>query len=131
MLKDTIKYYSIPSVPRGLEGVKTRPQNAPPPDPSGGSPSAPEETSEVGEVDVKRVREIKPALANYSKREVVKLLEDTIKAVGDVVANGYRREGARERSFMYSLGVYIVPLDTMEEEHKYFCLATAGCRQKM
>ena len=31
---------------------------------------------------------------------------------------------------MYSLGVYTVLLDTKDEAHKYFCLATAGCRQK-
>ena len=52
------------------------------------------------------------------------------KAVHDVVvAAGYRTEAARELSLMYSLGVYTVPLDTKDEKHKYFCIATAGCRQ--
>ena len=60
------------------------------------------------------------------------MLEGTIKAVHDfVVVNGYRREGARERSFMYSLGVSTVPLDPKDEKRKYFCLSPAGCCQSM
>ena len=35
----------------------------------------------------------------------------TVKAVDDCeVPRGYKREGTRERSFMYSLGVYVVPV---------------------
>lgn len=53
-----------------------------------------------------------------------------IKAVDDfVVAKRYRRESARERSLVYSPGVYTVPLNAKDDKHKYFCLTTAGCRQ--
>ena len=42
--------------------------------------------------------------------------EDTIKAADSfVVPNVYRREGAREWSPRYSLGVYVVPLDKDDE----------------
>ena len=106
------------------------PQNTSPPDPSGGSSSVPEQTSQVEVIDGKCVLEIKPALVYDSKGEVVGLPDDTIKAVHDfVVAKDYRREGAHERAFMYSLGVSTVPLVTKDEKHKYFCLATAVCRQ--
>ena len=77
--------------------------------------------------------EIKTTLvydAHDAKGEVVELPEDTIKAVDDfVLASGCRSEGARERSFMYSEGVCTIPLDMKDEKHKYFCVATAGCRQ--
>ena len=74
------------------------PQNASPPDPRGGSSSAPEEISEVEVIDGKCVLEIKPALVYDSIGKEVKLPEYFIKPVhGFVVANGYRREGARER----------------------------------
>lgn len=56
---------------------------------------------------------------------------ETLQAVDDfVVPNGYRREGARESSFMYSLGVYVEPIDSKSKACKYFCLASAPCRSK-
>ena len=74
------------------------PQNTSPPDPSGGSSSVPEQTSQVEVIDGKCVLEIKPALVYDSIGKEVKLPEYFIKPVhGFVVANGYRREGARER----------------------------------
>ena len=46
--------------------------------------------------------EIQRALVHDSKGEIVEFSADTIKAVDEfVVANDYRRECARERSFMY------------------------------
>ena len=45
-------------------------------------------------------------------QQVYDVPAETAKAVDDfVVPRGYRREGAREASFMYSLGVYCVPAD--------------------
>lgn len=55
---------------------------------------------------------------------------DAIKAVDSfVVPNGCRGEGARERSFVYSRGVYVVPLDKDDERHKYFCFADGTYRE--
>ena len=46
--------------------------------------------------------EIQRALVHDSKGEIVEFSADTINAVDEfVVANDYRRECARERSFMY------------------------------
>ena len=36
------------------------------------------------------------------------------------VPDGFRREGSHERSFMYSLGVFIAPLKDEDDKHKYF-----------
>ena len=48
------------------------------------------------------------------------------------VSDGYRREGPRQRPFMYSLEVYAVPLNEEDEKHKYFCLEDPACHdQKM
>ena len=43
--------------------------------------------------------------------------------------DGYRREGCRERSFMSSLGVYVVPLEEEDHKHKCLCLADPSCRK--
>ena len=70
-----------------------------------------------------------PALG-YDSKGIVDLPAETIKAVDNlVVPNGYRREGAREWSVMYSLRVYTIPTDTSDERHKYFCLPSANCRR--
>lgn len=85
-------------------------QNRSPRDPSGGGSSAPDQTSDVEVADGKNAPVIKPALVYDSKGKVVDLSPETIKAVDDfVVPHGYRREGAREWSFMYSLGIHTVP----------------------
>lgn len=106
----------------------------PPPDRGGGSsstPSGPEGELEVIEVnDDKAVLVISPALAYDMQGEVYSLPADTVKAVDDfTVPKGYRREGSRDRSYMYSLGVYVTPLDEEDEKHKYFCLASPTCRK--
>ena len=46
-----------------------------------------------------------------------------------VVSNSYRGEGARDRSFAYSLEVYVVP-DKDDEQPKYFCSANGTCLGK-
>ena len=48
---------------------------------------------------------------------------DIFQAVDDFkVPDGYRREGCRERSLMYSLRVYFVPLAKEDHKPKYFCM---------
>ena len=65
----------------------------------------------------------------YMKREVHELPVDIVQAVDHfTVPAGYRREGSRERSFMQSLGVYVVQLGEEDDKHKYFCLADPTCR---
>ena len=60
---------------------------------------------------------------------VYQVPDATTKAVDDFEApSGYRRDGARESSFMYSLGFFLRPLDTKDPECKYFYLADAKCR---
>ena len=57
------------------------------------------------------------------------MLADIVQAVDHfTVPDGYRR-GSRERSFRYSLGVYVVPLEEEDDKHKYFCLADPTCRK--
>ena len=66
----------------------------------------------------KSVPVIKPPIGYDSNRRVADLPKDPIKAVDSfLVPNGYAREGARERSFTYSLGVYVVPHDSNDERH--------------
>ena len=43
-------------------------------------------------------------------------------------ADGYRREDSPERSFMYSLRIYVVPLKEEDGNHKYVCLVDPTCR---
>ena len=66
----------------------------------------------------------------YVKGEVYVLPADIVQAVDDFkVPDGYRREGSRERSFMYPLGLYVVPLAEEDHKHKYFCMADPACRK--
>ena len=77
----------------------------------------------------KAVLVITPALVYVMKGEAYVLPADVAQAVDDFkVPDGYSREGCGERSFMYSLGVYVVP--SAEEDHKpkYFCMADPSCR---
>ena len=56
--------------------------------------------------------------------EVYVLPADIVQAGDDFkVPDGYRKEGSGERSFMYSLGVYVVPL--AEKDH----MADPACRK--
>ena len=55
------------------------------------------------------------------KGEVYALPADIVQAVDHyTVPDGYRREVSRERSFMYLLGVSVVPLQEEDDRHKYF-----------
>lgn len=69
-----------------------------------------------------------PALVYNKQGQVVELEADVVKAVGGFKApDGYVRKGARDGSFMYSLGVYAEALEG--DNHKYFCLASGTCRR--
>ena len=71
-----------------------------------------------------------PALVYDKKVEVYALPADIVQTVDHfTVPDGYRREGSRERSFMQSLGVYVVQLGEEDDKHKYFCLADPTCRK--
>lgn len=71
---------------------------------------------------------IEPALVYNKEGGVVELEADIIKAVDSFrVPDGFVRKGARDGSFMYSLGVYAEALEG--ESHKYFCLASGACRR--
>lgn len=96
--------------------------------------SAPSQNSGVQVVDAddRRVGVIPPAaVCNSQTGREIDVSPETVKAVDNfVVPSGYRREGSREKSFMYSLGVYVKPVDADDPKHKYFCLASASCRDK-
>ncbi|CAB1105955.1 unnamed protein product [Ectocarpus sp. CCAP 1310/34] len=52
-----------------------------------------------------------------------------VKAVDDFkVPEGYVRKGSREKSYMYSLGVYIEALKG--DKHQFYCLVDGTCRRK-
>ena len=70
-----------------------------------------------------------PELVYDMKREVYALPADVVQAVDHFkVPDGCRRDGSRERSFMYLLGVCVVPLDE-DGNYRYFCLADPTCRK--
>ena len=94
----------------------------------GGSSSNPPVAGSQPEVievdDNKAVLAITPALVYDMEREVYIFPADIVQAADDFkVPDGDRREGSGERSFMYSLGVYVVPLAEEDHKHKYFCMA--------
>ena len=74
-------------------------------------PHTPAPAAEVTDVDAEKkvVPVILPApVYNSLTGDVYVLPVETIKAVdGFPVPAGFRREGAREASFMYSIGVYV------------------------
>ena len=74
------------------------------------------------------VRVIKPALVyRTNTNEVVEVDQRVIEAVDAFrVPDGFVRSGNREQSYMYSLGVYVEHGASVN--HKYFCMADAGCR---
>ena len=99
----------------------------PPSDRGGGSSSTPPGTGNQPEVievdDSKAVLVVSPALVYDMKGEVYALPAIIVQAVDHFTVPGdYRGEGSRERSFMYSLEVYIVPLEEEDDKHKYSCL---------
>ena len=72
---------------------------------------------------------ITPALVYGMKGDVYVLSTDIVQAVDDFkVPDGYRTEGCREPSFMYSLGVYVASLAEEDHKPKYFCMADPSCR---
>ena len=122
--------------PQGSSPDRDGGSSSPPPssDRCGGSSSTPPAAGSQPEVievdDNKAVLVITPALVYNMKGEVYELPADIVQAVDDFkVPDGYRREGCRERSFMYSLGVEVVPLAEDYHKHKYFCMADHSCRK--
>eukprot|EP00903_Cladosiphon_okamuranus_P010518 g9948.t1 len=109
---------------------------------NGAPPSPPNGEAEGGTSDVEAVGggggattasedapAIEPALVYNKQGEVVELEADVVEAVdGFKVPAGYVRKGARDGSFMYSLGVYAEAQEG--ENHKYFCLASGSCRRR-
>ena len=93
---------------------------------------ADENTREVEEVvdrsDGEGVPVIKPALVYTKEGDIVEVAETVVEAVdGFRVPDGFVSKGAREDSYMYSLGVYCEKRDSID--HKYFCLADSVCRR--
>ena len=81
------------------------------------SPAAGSQPEVIEVDDNKSVLAITPALVYDMEGEVYVLPADIVQAGDDLkMPDGYRREGSGERSFMYLLGVYVVPL--AEEDHE-------------
>ena len=86
---------------------------------SGGGSSSPAPTSAPAAevIDVDEEKKAMPVILlapvyNSRTEDVHELPAETIKAVDDFsVPAGFRREGTREGSFMYSVGVYVEPID--------------------
>ena len=56
---------------------------------------------------------------------------EVINTVDECVApKGYQRSGSHESLFMYSLGVYLKPIDVDDPVHKHYCFASPECRNK-
>ena len=71
---------------------------------------------------------VKPALLYTKQGDVVEAAEKVEEAVDRFrVPDGFVRKGAREDSYMYSLGVYCESTDG--KGHKVFCLASTECRR--
>ena len=92
---------------------------------------APEMIDDV-HAEKKAVPVISPApVFNSRTGDVYEVPAETIKTVDAfTVPAGFRRVGARELSFMYSIGVYVEPIDENTAPCKYFCLASTSCRQQ-
>lgn len=97
--------------------------------PSGGSSS----NTEVIDVDfaTRSVLVIKAQPIFNLRGQEHELPPEVINTVDEFVApKGYQRSGSRESLFMYSLGVYLKPIDVDNPVHKYYCLASPECRDK-
>lgn len=94
----------------------------------GGEAGNHEGTPEVEEVAGAGVPVIRPALVYNKQGDVVEVPEKVVQAVdGFRVPDGFVRKGAREQSYMYSLGVYCEK--TGSKDHKFFCCAGSDCRR--
>ena len=125
--------FADPQTSRSDRGGDSSP-TPPPSDRGGGSlptPSGAGRQPDVIDVDdSKAVLVATPALAYELKGEVYALPADIAHAVDHIAApDGYSREGSRERSFMYSLGIYVVPSEEEDDKPMYFCLADPTCRK--
>ena len=94
----------------------------------------PEPVSEPEVIEVapgKTVAVITPKLVyqiNGETKHVYDVPAETTKAIDDfVVPEHYRREGAREASFMHSLGAYCVSADKNNSSAVYHCLSSKVC----
>ena len=79
--------------------------------------------------DNEAVLVITPALVYDMKKEAYVLPADIVQAVHDFKApDGYRREGCREKFFMYALGVSVVTLAEEDHQPNNVCMADPSCR---
>ena len=86
---------------------------------------------EVIEVDGHCLNVIKLAAIYYTNGTVFELPQETIEAADEfVVLHGFVRSGCRKQSYMYSLGVYVKPVDPNDRRHKYHCILTSSCQKK-
>jgi len=86
---------------------------------------------EVIDVDGQCLNVIKPAAIFTTNGTIFELPEEIIRPVDDFeVPKGFQRSGCREQSFMYSLGVYVKPVDPNDGGHKFFCMVSSSCRTK-
>ena len=82
------------------------------------SPAAGSQPEVIEVDDNKSVLAITPALVYDMEGEVYVLPADIVQPGDDLkMPDGYRRGGSGERSFVYSLGVYVVPLAEEDREH--------------
>ena len=74
---------------------------------------------------------ILPAPVYNKKEEVVEVDRGVVDAVDRFRAPAdFVRKGSRDKSFMYSLVVYVENTDPGRKNHKFYCLANADCRRK-
>ena len=59
------------------------------------------------------------------------MAQDVVDAVDRFKAPaGFARKGSRDKSYMYSVGVYVEHTESGRSDHKYYCLANSMCRRK-
>jgi len=73
---------------------------------------------------------IKPAPVYNKEGVVVEVTQDIVDAVDKFTPPaGFVRKGSRDKSYMYSVGVYVEHTESRRTDHKYYCLAHSKCRR--
>ena len=73
---------------------------------------------------------IKPAPAYNKQGRVVEATQDIVDAVDKFTPpTGFVRKGSRDKSYMYSVGVYVEHTEFGSGNNKYHCLANSHCRR--
>ena len=66
----------------------------------------------------------KPAPVYNKEGVVVEVTQDVVDAVDKFTPPaGFVRKGSRDKSYMYSVGVYVEHTESRRTDHKYYCLA--------